>query len=71
MAADHQNTTDPSGVPCEEIIVYLANWLVCGVQVHFKASAEEQGVGWESPTEKREQALGYLRTTDKNHVVTW
>lgn len=70
MAADHQNTTDPSGVSCEEIIVYFVNWLVYGVQVHFKASAEEQGVRGESPTKKKEQALGSLRSPEKNHV-TW
>lgn len=69
MAADHQNTTDPLAVPYEEIIVYFVIWLFCGVQVHFKVSAEEQGVGWECPAKKREQVLGSLKSPDKAHVL--
>lgn len=34
----------PLGVPCEEIIVNFAMWLVYGVQVHLKVSAEGWGV---------------------------
>lgn len=71
MAADHQNTTDPLGVPCEEIIVYFAKWLVCGIQVHCKVSAEEQGVERDAPAEKWEQVWGFLWSIDETRAVKW